>query len=335
MPSVAERLRVGIVGYGAVGRRRRAVIDRHPDLVTVGLCDPARAPEADGLPCFPRLEPLLALGLDALFVCTPPDVAPTAAAAGLASGAHVFCEKPPGRCAGDVAAVRAVEARNPRLKLMYGFNHRLHGSVRRARSLIASGALGRLVNLRGVYGRSFVADPAGGWRGDPARAGGGILMDQGIHLADLLLLFAGPFVDVHAFVERRTHGLPLDDDVYALLRSADGAVAFLHSSATEWRHRFTLDVTLTAGALSLAGLHTPGGSYAPERLVVRRRGERPGEASEEAFEFDDDPSWAEEVAAFARAIREDGPVEHGSSRDALAVMELVDRIYRSDPRGRV
>ena len=332
MSSAADRRRVGVVGYGAVGRRRRAAIDQHPELVTVSLCDPAHAPFVDGLPCAAELPALLAHELDALFVCTPPDVAPAATMAGLAAGLHVFCEKPPGRCAADVVAVRAVEAGHPGRALMYGFNHRLHGSVQRAHALVASGALGRVVSARGVYGRSFVADPSDGWRGDPARAGGGILLDQGIHLADLLLWFAGPFAEVHAFVGRGVHGLPLDDDVHALLRTADGVVASLHSSAAEWRHRFALDVALTHGALALTGLRTPGGSYAPERLVVRRRGDGPGLFTETSEDFADDPSWALEVAAFARAARTGAPVEHGASRAALAVMELVDRIYAADPR---
>ncbi|MFT3770372.1 MAG: Gfo/Idh/MocA family oxidoreductase [Minicystis sp.] len=326
--SAAERLRVGIVGYGAVGRRRRAVIEHHPDLVLIALCDPAGAPSADGLRCHARVDDLLAEDLDALFVCVPPVFAAEATITALTRGLSVFCEKPPCCSLQEMLAVRAAEAARPDLRLMYGFNHRLHGSVRRAREIVASGELGRVVNLRGVYGRSFVADPPDAWRAQRAMAGGGILLDQGIHLLDLARLFAGDFVDVHAFVGSSAHGLDLEDNAYALLRTADGVVAMLHSSATEWRHRFRLEITLSEGTLELRGILSSTGAYAPEELLVRRRG-APGRFTEETSAWTEDTSWAEEIDAFARSLRSGAPVDHGASRDALAVMDLIDRIHRA------
>lgn len=329
--SAAERIRVGIVGHGAAGRRRRAAIERHPDLVAVAVCDPAGPATVEGLSCHARLDGLLAEDLDAIFVCTPPGAAATTTIAALDRGLSVFCEKPPGRSVDEMIAVRAAEAARPELRLMYGFNHRLHGSVRRAREVVTSGELGRIVSLRGVYGRSYVADPPDAWRARPEVAGGGILLDQGIHLLDLARMFAGDFVEVHAFVATSAPGLALEDNAYALMRTADGVVAMVHSSATEWRHRFRLEITLTQGALELRGILSSTGAYAPEELIVRRRG-APGRFTEEVSAWTEDTSWAEEVDAFARVLRTGAPVEHGCSRDALAVMELVERIHRADSR---
>ena len=80
---------------------------------------------------------------------------------------------------------------NPNLKLMYGFNHRFHDSVMDALKIIKSGKLGNIINLRGVYGKSqLVTFDQPDWRTKREVAGGGVLLDQGIHMVDLMRLFA-------------------------------------------------------------------------------------------------------------------------------------------------
>src|SRR5690348_6685433 len=103
-------LRVGIAGYGVVGKRRRHFIDRHPLLRTVAVCDrtfDGSGSLEDGVAYFRSYQDLLEQKLDVLFVCMTNDVAPEATIAGLKRGLHVFCEKPPGRTVADVQAVRA------------------------------------------------------------------------------------------------------------------------------------------------------------------------------------------------------------------------------------
>ena len=314
-----------------MGRRRRAIVDALPGMRVVALSDARGVPDAGVARECPDLQALLDTGIDALFVCATPAVAAAATRAALERGIHVFCEKPPARNVQELLAVLDVEARRPRLKLQYGFNHRRHGSVRRAREIVDAGSLGRLVSLRGIYGKSSVAEAPDSWRARPEEAGGGILLDQGIHLLDLIILFGGRFDEVHAFVDARTHGLEVEDNVWALLRGEAGVVAMLHSSATEWRHRFSLELGFTGGALHLDGLLTSTESYGPERLVVRRReGGAPGRPTEEHIEFDQDSSFEDEVRDFGRAIAGDLRIRDGSSTDALAVMELVERTYQAD-----
>ena len=78
-----------------------------------------------------------------------------------------------------------VEKEKPGLRLKYGFNHRYHDSVREALKVINSGELGGIVNLRGVYGKSKIVQFVGSWRAERKFSGGGILLDQGIHMVDL------------------------------------------------------------------------------------------------------------------------------------------------------
>ena len=73
-------------------------------------------------------------------------------------------------------------------------------------------------------------------------------------MVDLLRLFAGNFTDVLSFVSNNVWGYDVEDNAYALMRTEDGIVAMLHSSASQWRHRFSLEISLTGGAITISGI---------------------------------------------------------------------------------
>jgi predicted dehydrogenase len=329
-----SKLRVGIAGYGVVGKRRRQIIDEHPALECVAVCDRKLngARMADGVRAHADYRGLLAEPLDVLFVSLPNDLAPDVTVAGLENGLHVFCEKPPGRTIADIERVIAVERTRPKQKLKYGFNHRYHDAVREALKLTRSGELGALINLRGVYGKSAIISFESDWRTQRKEAGGGILLDQGIHMVDLMRLFAGDFVEVKSFVSNTFWNHDVEDNAYALMRSSGGAIAMLHSTATQWRHRFQLEMSFANGAMMLSGILSGSKSYGEERLTVVRRGaDDRGVPPEQTMQYIEDNSWRDEVAEFADAIRTDTPIVNGSSLDALRTMALVYRIYCADP----
>ena len=337
---MSARLRVGIAGYGVVGKRRRTFIDAHRALETVAVCDRTFEGDGtfeDGVRYHAHYQELLGEGLDLLFVCMTNDMAPEVTIAGLERGLHVFCEKPPGRDVSDITRVIAREKAHPGLKLKYGFNHRYHDSVRDALAIVRTGELGRVINLRGVYGKSkFISfGEHSDWRTERAVAGGGILLDQGIHMVDLMRLFAGEFADIHSFVANDYWRHDVEDNAYALMRTKDGVVAMLHSTATQWRHRFALDITLERGAVTLSGILSGSKSYGAETMTVARAADDDqGDPDEETREYEDDNSWRDEIAEFASAVIDDIPIAEGSSQDALKTMRLVYRIYCADAEWR-
>jgi predicted dehydrogenase len=331
------KLRVGIAGYGVVGKRRHEFIDAHPALQVVAVCDRVLEDGAalpGGIRCHSDYRTLLTEELDILFVCMTNDLAPDVTIAGLERGLHVFCEKPPGRTVEDVERVIATERSQPTRRLKYGFNHRYHDSVKDALALVAAGALGKVINLRGVYGKSkFISfGQHSDWRTDRAIAGGGILLDQGIHMVDLMRLFAGEFETIHSFVSNDYWRHDVEDNAYALMRTGTGIVAMLHSSATQWRHRFQLDITLERGAIVLSGILSGSKSYGQETMTVAYASDDDqGDPREETRYYDRDPSWESEIAEFADAIASGQEIQNGSSNDALKTMQTVYRIYCSDP----
>jgi predicted dehydrogenase len=265
------------------------------------------------------------------------DMAAEVTIAGLERGLHVFCEKPPGRTVAEVRRIIAAERALPGQRLKYGFNHRYHDSVRDALARVQSGALGRVLNLRGVYGKSQLVTfgQDSDWRTRRAVAGGGILLDQGIHMVDLLRLFAGEFVEYHSFVSNRFWNHDVEDNAYALMRTADGVVAMLHSSATQWRHRFSLEMTLAKGTIILSGILSGSKSYGAETMTVAwAAGDDRGDPKEQTTRYNEDNSWRDEIAEFADAVLNGGAIVNGSSEDALRTMQTVYNIYCADPAWR-
>lgn len=330
-------MKVGIAGFGVVGKRRKDCIDRNPHMHVVAVCDRTFDGEGvlpDGVRYYRTFPRLLDEDLNILIVCLTNDVAADATIAGLERELHVFCEKPPGRDMHDITRVITCERLHPGLKLMYGFNHRYHESVQDALRLIRSNQLGRIINMRGVYGKSkLITFDQSDWRTKREIAGGGVLLDQGIHMVDLMRLFAGEFVEVHSLISNNHWNYDVEDNAYALMRTDDGIVGMLNSSATQWRHRFNLDINLERGSIILGGILSGSKSYGAETLTVvtADHDNDNGDPKEQLTRYNRDPSWDEEISYFADYIINDRPIQSGSSDDAFRTMKLVYKIYYADP----
>ena len=129
---------------------------------------------------------------------------------------------------------------------MYGFNHRHHDSIKKMKQIVDGGKLGKILWMRGRYGKEVDEDYFKGWRAEPKLAGGGIMLDQGIHMLDLFLHFAGDFDEIYSIVSNLHWKMDgLEDNVFAIMRNTKtGISASLHSTMTQWRYLFSLEVFL-------------------------------------------------------------------------------------------
>jgi len=326
-------LKCGIAGYGYMGEIRRAVIERHAEnMELVGIFDTNDAVRSKihGVKTFSTLEDLFSQKLDILFVCTPNCFSPEISIKAMGLGIHVFCEKPPGRDVQDIKNIIAHEKNG--VKLMFGFNHRFHPGIVKAKVIVDSGRFGRIINLRGLYGKSGGISFKKSWRNNREISGGGILLDQGIHMLDLFSHFCGDFEEVKCFTSDDFWKFAVEDNAFVILQNRKGQSALCHSSATFWKHTFRLDITLEEGYMTVEGLLSKSGSYGREKLIVANRQfedatHAVGNPSEEVTYFDRDLSWDLEVEEFVNCIVENKPVTTSSSRDALRVMEIIERAY--------
>jgi predicted dehydrogenase len=124
----------------------------------------------------------------------------------------------------------------------------------------------------------------------------------------------------------------MEDNAFALLRTDDGVIAMIHSSATKWKHRFTLEIFMEGGYVIVDGMPSGSRSYRDEWVIEgrARRGFAVGNPPEQSTFCNTDPSWESELAEFVGCIRTGEPVRHGTAHDAYQTMRLVFGIYEAD-----
>lgn len=322
--------KVGIIGYGVMGKTRRTATEEIKKGVVLAISEPDAGPDIDGIPNVSHDEIINHPDLDVVIVCTPNFLNKELTIRALNAGKHVFCEKPPAFTAADIVEIKEAEAKSGKV-LMYGFNHRHHDSVLQMKRLIDSGEYGKVLWLRGRYGKSVTKDYYNQWRAKKELAGGGILMDQGIHMLDLFLFLSGDFDVVKAEVTNLYWKMDVEDNAFVILKeSSTGKVASLHSTMSQWRHLFSLEIFLEKGYMVLNGLITSTMSYGEETLsVAKNRSTAPAATwkDEVITKYVNNNSWRYEMDHFFDSITNNEPIIYGSSDDALKLMTIIDKVY--------
>lgn len=344
-------MKVGIVGCGLIGGRRAQVIHQSTtdELVVVADVDLARAETlAQGMGCLAETDWQKVVErseLEIIVVATPNKFLAPVTIAALQRRKHVLCEKPPGRNFNETEEMAAA-ARMAGGALKVGFNHRHHPAIWKAHEYCQNGEIGPLMFIRAVYGHGGRPGYDQEWRADADLAGGGELLDQGVHIIDLCRWFMGNFTEASGFAQTYYWDLGyytaegpspakrirLEDNAFAILRTDSGQVAQFHTSWTQWKNRFTFEVLGQEGYVRVDGL---GGSYGVETLTIGHRRPESGPPLEEHLEFPgSDESWEAEWREFTAAIRESRrPM--ADVEESLGSMYTVAALYQSMRIGQV
>ncbi len=229
------KLRLGLVGAGAIAQTHVQAVAQATCAEIVGVADvrpEAAKLVADGLgvPSFGSHQALAeAMQLDGVLVCTPPASHPEVSIHFLESGVSVLCEKP---LAIEVKSARRMleTAARSGARLMMASKFRYVADVVRAKEIIASGALGELALFENAF--TSRVDMRGRWNADPRVSGGGVLIDNGTHSVDLMQFFIGQVADLQVFEGPRSQGLPVEETVTMLVRSASGVMGTIDLSWT-------------------------------------------------------------------------------------------------------
>jgi len=318
-------LRFGLIGTGAAGRARARLLRARQDTELVATCGPGphldvmHFEDAAGL--FGRAD------LDAVIHAGPAAETIAILSGALERGLHVLSLRTGRITPEDRIILRRALATAAGRVVQFSFPLHHHASVATARALIRSGGLGGLVNLRGLY--STVRAPRAAGRG-------GVLADKGLHMLDLMSMFAGPFTEVKSFLAQSVWGdAGCDDNAFGLLRSREGVIAQLHASATWWRETFRLELGLEQGYLWLDGLTGGDDGLSPEMLIIGHiehdgAGNPIANPEEQIHEFKVDNAGELELADFLHAVRGRGPQTVGTLAQALDALDLVERVRAAD-----
>ena len=322
-------MRVAIVGCGLIGGKRAKSIAAlgHSVVATADAVPERAAALAKGYPGCSAAddwrEVVSRADVDAVVVATINDALAPITLGAVNAGKHVLVEKPAARSADELRPVAAA-AKAAGVAVRVGFNHRFHPALLKARELVDAGAVGPLMFVRGRYGHGGRVGYDREWRANPALAGGGELLDQGVHLIDLTRWFLGDVAEVRGHAGTFFWDMPVEDNGFVCLKHTGGQVGWLHASCSEWKNLFCLEIYGRTGKLQIDGL---GGSYGVERLAYYRMLPQMGPPETTIWEYPgEDTSWVAEFRSFERAVA--GQKGLGATlEDAVAALDVVAAVY--------
>jgi UDP-N-acetyl-2-amino-2-deoxyglucuronate dehydrogenase len=257
-----ETVGFAILGAGMVADFHRQAIAANADLgarlVAIGHHNPGRFAEISakfGVPCVSQEDMLADTTVDVVCICTPSGQHAAQAIAAARAGKHVLVEKPMALSLADADAT-IVACEQAGVKLGVVLQRRAEPLFQRIHRAVEAGDLGELT--LGVvtmpYHRPQAYFEQADWRGTWALDGGGVLMNQGIHLVDLLVWYMGDPVHVQAHADTLHRDITVEDVLAATLRFANGALATITATTTAapgFAHR--LELYGTGGAIQIEG----------------------------------------------------------------------------------
>lgn len=248
-PAQTKKLRIGLLGFGAMGKAHLYSIRNLPlfygtlpfDAVVEGVCTTSMeksqsVASAHGIPIATDDPDALINNpsIDVIDICTPNVHHYHALKKAISAGKHVLCEKPLCISVEQANEIAALPLQKGQICGMV-FNNRWLSATMRAKQLIDEGRLGRILSFHAEYLHSSATDVQknAGWKQDRTVCGGGVLFDLGSHVIDLLTTLCGTFTEVSgmsqiAYPTRRGRDGSVwqtnaDESFYMLCKTAGGA----------------------------------------------------------------------------------------------------------------
>lgn len=266
-----DKLRFGLIGFGAIGRVRAQALARSASCGLAAVCDTdaaRRAAAPAGTRQFAKADELLdSDACDAVIISTPPDSHAAFAVHAMERGKHVIVEKPIAHTAQAAAQMLQCAARTDRV-LSVGFNHRFFKGVKHMREAITRGDLGELRFVKAYTGHVGLPELKAPWMYDRRVMGGGTLMDNGVHVIDLMRHLMGDVHEVSATLPKPVWDVGVEENAFVQMAGAGGVLGSLHASWTAWQgYKFRLEACGSDGMAEM--------SYAPMYSQVVRVTRKP------------------------------------------------------------
>jgi predicted dehydrogenase len=345
-----SKIRVGIIGAGAIANDHCRGVNRHPDAQVTAVADTsaARAAEIQAAykldRTFTRWEDLVAdPAIDAVTIALPNALHAPVALAALKAGKHVLLDKPFALNAQEAEEVVRAAERAGKV-FMLGMNQRYGETSQALRTIVGRGELGEVFHTRACWLRRAGAPKFGTWFGRKDLAGGGCLLDIGVHALDLALYLIDNFqpasVSGRIYSKFGPRGIgeggwgksdkgefvfDVDDSAFALIKFANGSTMELEVSWVlhqDQANKMNVEIYGTEAGASLSPLRIfRFGKNKGEYEAVEPQGVPPafGKTSRQA-------NWIDVILGKAAPLT--------PARQSLVVQKVLDAIYASSASGR-
>jgi len=328
-------MNIAVIGAGLIGNKRARALGKDDNLIIVCDTNIKRAKEMAFLYGIDYTDDINDVSTNkivdiAVISVINKYILPIAVKM-LKSKKHILCEKPLGKNANESKKIIELAEKN-KLILKTGFNHRFHPAIMKAKSIVDSGQIGEIINIRCRYGHGGRPGMENEWRCSKDLCGGGELLDQGVHLIDLTRWFLNSEIkEVFGQVYTSFWNIEVEDNVFFTLKSDNNIYVQCHASWTNWKNIFSYEIFGKIGYISINGL---GGSYGLESLEVGIHQPKGGIPKIEKYEFpENDQSWILEWIDFTTAI-EKGMPPNGSGIDGYIANKIVGAIYKSSEKNK-
>jgi predicted dehydrogenase len=335
-----KKLRVGVIGLG-MGRGHVKAYHGHDQVEVAAIADLNQelldkiGDEFEVGQRYTSAEAMLeAEKLDVVSICTPNKFHKPLTLAALAAGSHVLCEKPMAMNA-DESREMIAAAKKAKRRLMINFSYRFTEQAWALKQAVEGGELGEIYFGRTVWHRRRGMPKFGGWFGQKALAGGGPLIDLGVHRLDLALWLMNypkptwvmgstynPIAKEKA--DREGKHFDVEDLAAAMIKFENGATLELEASwAANIKEREQMETRLLGTRGGLVQRNLDEGYQYEAELYVERHG-----CQYDMKLHPPVPAAKSPMVHFAEAILEDQP-HIATGEEGLIVMEILDAIYES------
>jgi predicted dehydrogenase len=319
--------RVGIFGLGLIGKKRYQAICKLGLADKTFVFDPniSKQDLQSGSSIVKCEDDLLSLRLENYFVCVPHSSAASIVSRLNQKSSNVLIEKPLGSSLREALEIESSALSN---NLRVGFNYRFMRGVRDLKEIIANGELGHILSIEMEIGHGGSPGDENSWKLNPKIAGGGAILDPGVHLLDLLgFIFSISSRDIEIYGMTTTSGFwntGIEEVAQIVAKSGDVSIS-LSISLVSWKTRFNVRVTGKEGYVELSGR---GRSDGPQIL---KKGKRWGwmsgvsqlDSEVSQIVMQEDNSFEIETEAF---LSMNGDVATAS--DGVDVMKTYEKILR-------
>jgi predicted dehydrogenase len=344
---MAAQIRWGVIGAGGIAARRTIPefkkMVSNAELVSVMDVSGERVKavaEQFGIGHFCTTEAeLLSQKIDAVYIATPQNVHGRQVIQAAEAGKHILCEKPMAVSLSEVDAMESA-VQKAGVKFMLGFCMRNNVYNKKARELVQSGALGKVVMGRAQLTCWYPPIP-GAWRQDATVSHGGSLIDMGTHCLDILeWVLNSPIIEVTGFQDLMVQKYPtkIEDTSTLVVRFANGAHGIIDNyfNLPDAAAQNSLEIHGTKG--SLIGQGTIGQDPTGKMFSILQDQEtgynanqvRNVEANRQEYHFEGIGLYGQMIDQFSRCITEgsEPPVTLADGRHSVCLVEAIYQAIR-------